>query len=116
MTEPDRASLRWRRNIHRVVAWLKAPSDEEDHASFQLDVLWADGVERLPEVYALETSRPGFDAAWGLLRKALGWQLNVEVMWAGPPGSTRPDGKTPIHNVVVTTAPPRLMKREEYKG
>jgi hypothetical protein len=84
MTEPDRAPLRWRGNIHRAVAWLRAPSDGEDQASFQLDVIWSNGVERLPEVYALERSNPCFEVAWSLLRTALTLRLNVLIVPAGP--------------------------------
>ena len=88
MTEPDRTKLKWRANIHRTVAWLKAPSDEEDHASFQIDVLWADGVERLPEVYALETSRPGFDAGVCCARR---WGGNSTWRSCGQGRRARPD-------------------------
>jgi hypothetical protein len=118
MTEQDRTSLRWRANIWRAVAWLRAPSDEEDHASFQLDVMWLDGPERIPEVYALELWNPGFEIAWSLLRTALASQLSVTVApkGPGPRGATREDGKVAVVNVSVKVRPHpgSQVRREDY--
>jgi hypothetical protein len=94
-TEPDRPPLRWRGNVHRAVAWL---TDEEDHTAFQLDVLWPDGVERLPETYALERSNLNFEDARRRLQEALQsrngknrTQTNVKVIQEGPGTLVRPD-------------------------
>jgi hypothetical protein len=117
MTEPDRAPLRWRPKIHRAVAWLRAPSDEEDHASFQLDVMWFDGIERLPEVYALEVSNPVFEVARRLPRTALSdTRLSVKVFPAGPGtlGGARPDDKAPLRTVALSVAPTTLMSRRFF--
>jgi hypothetical protein len=116
MTEPDRAPLRWRGNIHRAVAWLRAPSDGEDQASFQLDVIWSNGVERLPEVYALERSNPCFEVAWSLLRTALTSRLNVLIVPAGPGtlGAIRGDGKAPVRTVVLRVFSSAHMTREFF--
>jgi hypothetical protein len=90
MTDVDRAPLRWRPNIHCAVAWL---TDEKDHTSFGLEVLWSDGAETLPEVYALERSNPVFKVARRLLQAALTSRLNVLVnpkgarhAWQDPTG------------------------------
>jgi hypothetical protein len=115
-TEQDRAKLRWRANIWRAVAWLRAPSDEEDHASFQLDVMWLDGPERLPEVYVLDLSNPGFEVAWSLLRTALaslsedssgarGLSVQIYPVGPGPFGEVRPDGTVLVRNLSVKVPP-----------
>ena len=98
--------------MHRALAWLRAPSEEEDHASFQLDVVWFDAVERLPEVFALERSNLNFEVAWNLLHTALMFPLNVFV--ATPPNPMRPDRKVTVHYVKVGT-PSGHVKREEFK-
>jgi hypothetical protein len=103
--------LRWRANIWRTLAWLRAPADEEDHASFQLDVVWEDGVERLPEVYALETSNRLFEVAWPRLESALTSRRSVLAV---PARKVRSDGKVLVHSVVVRAVPPQLLKRDEY--
>ena len=112
MIEPNRTPLIWRSDVHRALAWLRAPSEEEDHASFQLDVVWFDAVERLPEVFALARSNPNFEVAWNLLHTALTFPLNVFVATSND--SMRPDGKVTVHNVVVGT-PGRHVKREDFK-
>jgi len=112
MAESDSEPLVRRSGVHRALAWLRAPSEEEDHASFQLDVVWFDAVERLPEVFALERSNPNFEVAWNLLHTALMFPLNVFL--ATPPNPMRPDGKVTVHNVKVGT-PSGHVKREEFK-
>jgi hypothetical protein len=103
VAEQDRMPLRWQPNILRTVAWLKAPSDEEDHASFQLDVIWPGGQERLPEVYALERSNPVFEDVLRTLETALASRLRVTVIQKGPGplGTIRPDGTATVGTVVL---------------
>jgi hypothetical protein len=116
MTEPDRASLRHRLDVHRTVAWL---TDQGDHASFQLDVVWSDGVERLPEVYALEKSHPAFEVAFRLLQTALdpeaGLSVKVYPVRQNAPGTNRTDGKKVAHNVSLRIFPrERHMTQESF--
>ena len=101
--------LRWRANIHRAIAWLRAPSEAEDYASFQLGVLWADGVERLPETYALEISSPRFNLDWERLQTSTA----SRSVLVSPARSSRRDGKVTVRSVVVRGAPPP-MRRDEY--
>jgi hypothetical protein len=118
--EPDRPPLRWRPNVHRAVAWL---ADEEDHTAFQIDVLWSDGVERLPETYALERSNLNFEDARRRLEEALQsrngknrTRTNVQVIQAGPGtlGEARPDGRYRVRDVVLRTAPQVLMSKGRF--
>ena len=114
MAESDSEPLWQRSGVHCALAWLRAPSEQEDHASFQLDVVWFDAVERLPEVFALELSNPSFEVAWNLLHTALTFPLNVFVATPAP-NPMRPDGKVTVHNVMVGT-PSGHVKREEFRG
>jgi hypothetical protein len=95
MIESNREPLIWRSDVHRAIAWLKAPSEDEDHASFQLDVVWFDAVERLPEVFALERSNPNFEVAWNLLHTALTFPLNVFVAMPAPNHASGREGDCP---------------------
>ena len=114
MAESDSEPLWQRSGVHCALAWLRAPSEQEDHASFQLDVVWFDAVERLPEVFALERSNLNFEVAWNLLHTALTFPLNVFVATPAP-NPMRPDGKVTVHNVMVGT-PSGHVKREEFRG
>jgi hypothetical protein len=94
----------WGTNIYRTIAWLKAPSDEEEYASFQLAPDPSDGVECLPEVYALETSNPIFTLIWYRLRKAFASRRRVLTLTSWPNSDVvdyTPDGKVVVRTVIT---------------
>ena len=93
----------WGTNIYRTIAWLKAPSDEEDHVSFQLDPDPSDGVECLPEVYALEKSNVLFKLLWPRLQDAM--PLRHTVLVIADRTRTRGDGKVVVGTVLVRINP-----------
>jgi hypothetical protein len=91
----------WRR-----VAWLKAPSDEEDHATFQLD--------QLPETYALETSNPIFTLIWHRLADALKLRRRVLPLPSWPNRDVvdyTTEGKVVVRTVIASAVTPRQRKK-----
>lgn len=104
--------LRGDKNTYRRVAWLRGPSDGEDHASFQIEVVWSDCVERLPEVYALEVSNQFFEIYWAILVANLRAPINLLINPMRP-DVDRPDGKVTVIGVSYMN-PPALKCREAW--